>query len=53
MLSRSAAGIRKETLIINMLGNQKALDECLQYIISELDHRLKILKGMSSNCARK
>ncbi len=44
MLSRAAAGIRKETLIINMPGSPKAVDECLQYIISELDHGLKILK---------
>ncbi len=53
MLSRAAAGIRKETLIINMPGSPKAVDECLQYIISELDHGLKILKGTASNCARK
>ena len=48
MLSRAAAGIRKE-----MPGSPKAVDECLQYIISELDHGLKILKGTASNCARK
>ena len=53
MLSRAAAGIRKETLIINMPGSPKAVDECLQYIISELDHGLKILKATASNCARK
>ena len=53
MLSRAAAGIRKETLIINMPGSPKAVDECLQYIISELDHGLKILKGTAFNCARK
>ena len=53
MLSRAAAGIRKGTLIINMPGSPKAVSECLEYIISELDHGLKILKGTSSNCARK
>lgn len=53
MLSRAAAGIRKETLIINMPGSPKAVEECLHYIISELDHGLKILKGRESNCARK
>ena len=53
MLSRAVAGIRKGTLIINMPGSPKAVDECLQYIISELDHGLKILKGIASNCARK
>lgn len=53
MLSRAAAGIRKGTLIINMPGSPKAVRECLEYIISELDHGLKILKGTASNCARK
>ncbi|WP_294371777.1 molybdenum cofactor biosynthesis protein B [uncultured Clostridium sp.] len=53
MLSRATAGIRKETLIINMPGSPKAVNECLEYIISELDHGLKILKGIESNCARK
>lgn len=53
MLSRAAAGIRKETLIINLPGSPKAVSECLEYIISELDHALKIMKGDTSNCARK
>lgn len=53
MLSRAAAGIRRGTLIINMPGSPKAVSECLEYIISELDHGLKILKGTASNCARK
>ena len=53
MLSRSAAGIRKKTLIINLPGSPKAVRECLEYIISELAHGLDILKGEASNCARK
>lgn len=53
MLSRAAAGIRKETLIINLPGSPKAVTECLEYIITELDHALKILVGKASNCARK
>ncbi|MCI6042553.1 MogA/MoaB family molybdenum cofactor biosynthesis protein [bacterium] len=53
MLSRSAAGIRKKTLIINLPGSPKAVRECLEYIISELAHGLDILTGEASNCARK
>lgn len=53
MLSRAAAGIRKGTLIVNMPGSPKAVTECLEYIISELDHALGILKGTTKNCARK
>lgn len=53
MLSRAAAGIRKGTLIINMPGSPKAVTECLEYIITEFDHALGILKGTANNCARK
>lgn len=53
MLSRAAAGIRKKTLIINMPGSPKAVRECLEYIITELDHGLEILLGGAGNCARK
>lgn len=53
MLSRSAAGIRKQTLIVNLPGSPKAVRECLEYIISELGHGLDILTGEASNCARK
>lgn len=53
MLSRAAAGIRKTTLIINMPGSPKAVRECLEYIVSELNHGLEILLGEANNCARK
>lgn len=53
MLSRASAGIRKKTLIINMPGSPKAVRECLEYIISELNHGLEILLGEAGNCARK
>lgn len=53
MLSRATAGIRKQTLIINLPGSPKAVRECLEYIIDTLDHGLDILTGAASNCARK
>lgn len=53
MLSRAAAGIRKKTLIINMPGSPKAVRECLEYILSELNHGLEILLEETTNCARK
>lgn len=52
MLSRAACGIRKSTLILNLPGSPKAVEECLTYIITELDHGLKILIGTAKNCAR-
>lgn len=53
MLSRAAAGIRKETLIINLPGSPKAVRECLEYIFPELCHGVDILTGKAKNCGRK
>lgn len=53
MLSRSAAGIRQSTLIVNLPGSPKAVKECLEVILPELKHGLEILKGDVVNCARK
>lgn len=53
MLSRAAAGIRKQTLIVNMPGSPKAVEESLTYILDPLRHGLEILKGEASECARK
>jgi molybdenum cofactor synthesis domain-containing protein len=52
VLSRGAAGIRGNTLIVNLPGSPKAVAECLEYILPELDHGLEILLGEASNCAR-
>ena len=52
MLSRAAAGIRKSTLIRNMPGSPKAVDESLSFIIDSLSHGLEILVGSASDCAR-
>ena len=49
MLSRSAAGIRGRTLIVNLPGSPKAVRECLEYIIGSLDHGLDILTGEASD----
>ncbi len=53
MLSRAAAGIRKNTLIINLPGSPKAVRESLEYIMPALGHGLEILTGEASDCARK
>lgn len=53
MLSRAAAGIRKQTLIVNMPGSPKAVKESLDFILPPLRHGLEILLGEASECARK
>lgn len=52
MLSRATAGIRKSTLIINMPGSPKAVEECLEIILPVLPHALQILTGQTGECAR-
>lgn len=52
MLSRSIAGIRKDTLIVNLPGSPKAVRENLESIIGSLEHGIGILQGSSSECAR-
>lgn len=51
-LSRSAAGIRKGTLIINLPGSEKAAKENLEAVLSAIDHGLKMLASEgSADCA--
>lgn len=53
MLSRATAGIRKDTtLIINLPGSPKAVEESLSYIIDSVHHGLEIMTGRDSECAR-
>lgn len=52
MLSRAVAGIRKNTLIINLPGSPKAVRENLEFIIDSIEHGVEILKGSASECAR-
>lgn len=52
MLSRAVSVIRNDTLIVNLPGSPKAVRESLEYIVSELDHGIKILIGEDSECAR-
>lgn len=52
MLSRAACVTRKSTLILNLPGSPKAVRECLEYVISELNHGLEIMLNLTGNCAR-
>ncbi|MCY6369199.1 MogA/MoaB family molybdenum cofactor biosynthesis protein [Clostridium ganghwense] len=52
MLSRAIAGIRNETLIINLPGSPKGAVENLQVVMPALKHGIDILKNKASECAR-
>lgn len=53
MLSRAKAGIRNNTLIINLPGSPKAIEEMLTYILPSVEHGIEIMLGLTKNCARK
>ena len=51
-LSRSAAGIRKNSLIINLPGSKKAAQENLLAVIDAVEHGLEMLcSAGSADCA--
>ncbi len=52
MLSRGIAGIRGNTLIVNLPGSPKAVTESLDYIVGTLEHGLEILLGRTKECGR-
>lgn len=53
MLSRAASVIRKRTLIVNLPGSPKAVEENLGFVIGTLIHGLDTLRGEGgADCAR-
>lgn len=55
VLSRGICGIRKESLILNLPGSPKAVEECLNIIMPSLPHAIEIIKEEAThhtkNCA--
>lgn len=51
MISRAIAGIRKQTLIVNLPGSPKAVRENLAVILPALPHAIEKIKGDPSDCA--
>jgi len=49
MLSRSTAGIRAQTLIINLPGSPKAVQEWLEILLPVLRHAVDLLRGNSTS----
>ena len=45
ILSRAAAGIRNDTLIINLPGSPKGASESLSYVLEIITHAIDMMKG--------
>lgn len=52
MLSRGVSVMRERTLIINMPGSPKAVQECFNVIVDTLPHAIAIMHGEAGECAR-
>ncbi len=52
MLGRGASVLRNNTLIVNLPGSVKAVEESLEIVLPELEHGLRILKGSANECGR-
>ena len=50
MLSRAVAGIRGQTLIINLPGSVKGAQENMEAVLPALDHALDKIQGDPSEC---
>ena len=51
ILARQQAGIRGESLIINLPGSPKAARENLNAVLPALEHGLEMLRGEKHDCA--
>ena len=52
MLSRAIAGVKGQTLIINMPGSPKAVKEHMEVILDVIPHAIEKIKGDTKECGR-
>ncbi|HEY8541349.1 MAG TPA: MogA/MoaB family molybdenum cofactor biosynthesis protein [Pseudothermotoga sp.] len=52
MLSRAVVGVRGQTLIINLPGSPKAVQENLNVILPAIPHAIEKIKGSTIDCVR-
>lgn len=49
-LSRGTAGIKGNTLVVNLPGSVKAVTECVGFLLPVLPHALEVLRGSVDRC---
>lgn len=52
LLSRAIAGMRKQSLIINLPGSPKGVRECLELILPAIPHAIEVLGGKVEECGK-
>lgn len=52
MLSRAVAGIKDQSLIINLPGSPKAVKECLEVVLKVITHAVALLADEVEDCTR-
>lgn len=51
-LSRAVCGIRNQTLIVNLPGSPKAVEECFMAIVDILNHAIDLIVNRNENVAK-
>ena len=52
MLSRGVSVLRNSTLIVNLPGSKKAVEEALEMVLPTLEHGIRLAKGTDGECGR-
>ena len=52
MVSRGVSVLRNTTLIVNLPGSKKAVEEALEIVLPTLEHGIRLAKGTDGECGR-
>jgi molybdopterin biosynthesis enzyme MoaB len=53
MLSRAVAGVRGQSLIVNMPGSERAVEESFEIVLPALGHAVELIHGRVKDCGRR